>query len=110
MHLIGGQAVRHFTGVYHGDVIKARPDTLPYIFHKLRIHRNLTKELLAKKCGVSESYVSSVESCSRYPSLKFCLQCGSEFGMNPNWVCVKWANGRVVRYRDALLKRLKLGD
>lgn len=108
MHLVGGQAVRHFTGVYHDSVIKARPDSLPYIFQKLRIHRNLTKESLAKKFGVSESYVSAVESCSKYPSLKFCLHCATEFEMNPNWVTEKWANGRIVRFRDKLFKRLKI--
>jgi transcriptional regulator with XRE-family HTH domain len=108
MHLVGGQDVQHLTGVYHGDVIKARPDTLPFIFQKLRIHRNLTKESLGKKCGVSEKYVSSVESCSRYPSLNFCLQCATEFEINPSWVKEKWVNGRVSKFRDSLFKRLKV--
>ncbi len=108
MHLVGGQAVRHFTGVYHDKVIKSRVDSLPYIFHKLRIHRNLSRKSLAKKCGVSESYVYSVESGSIYPSLKFCLRCATEFDMNPNYATVKWANGRVLRFRETLLRRLKI--
>jgi transcriptional regulator with XRE-family HTH domain len=110
MHLISYGSNIGYRSLYHKAPSLTRVDTLPYIFRRLRTYHNLTKKSLAAKCGVSEEYVSAVESGSKYPSLKFCLQCGSEFGMNPNYVRVKWCNSRVSVYRDALLKRLKLND
>lgn len=85
-----------------------RCGTLPFIFRKIRESRNQTKESLGLKIGFREEYVSGVEFGSRFPSLKYCMRCGDEFGANPIWVKNKWANWRVMRFRDALLKRLEL--
>jgi len=74
----------------------------------MRIHRNLTRRSLAQRAGVSEDYVAAVESGSKFPSLKFCLMCGQEFGANPNWVKNKWVNERVSRFLRSLRKRLDL--
>ena len=88
----------------------ARPDTLPRIFHNLRIHRNLTAAALGKKFGFSEEYVSQIESGSKFPSLNFCLKCADEFGANPSWVKTKWAKEALERFSNRLMKRLGLDD
>lgn len=84
------------------------PYSLRSIFRKLRIHRNLTKAALAAKFGYSEQYVASVESGSRFPSIRFFLLCANEFGANPEWVKVKYLNAAGDRYSDRLKRRLGL--
>lgn len=88
----------------------SRVDTLPYFFRRMRQHHNLTKGSLAAKFGVSEDYVSSVESGFKFPSLKFCLLCGDLFGANPNWIKNKWANEKVSRFSCRLRRSLDLDD
>jgi DNA-binding XRE family transcriptional regulator len=87
-----------------------RPDLLSFIFRKLRIHRFLTKKALALKFGVSEEYVSQIESGSKFPSLNFCLKCANEFGANPVWVKSKWSKEAIERFSTRLIKRLGLDD
>jgi transcriptional regulator with XRE-family HTH domain len=84
------------------------PYSLPVFFRKMRIWRDLTKRALADKLGYSEEYVSSVESGSRFPSIRYCLLCANEFGANPEWVKAKYMNVAVDRYSDRLKKRLDL--
>jgi transcriptional regulator with XRE-family HTH domain len=87
-----------------------RPDSLPYIFRKLRTHHNFTKKALAQKFGLSEDYVSQIESGSKFPSLQYCLACGDLFGANPGWVKTKWAHEAIKRFSDRLKKRLEIDD
>jgi len=108
MHLIHSQGVGQHTPFYQKHCLLTRANSLPYIFQKLRIHRNLTKKALAQKFGVSEEYISKVESGSVFPTLKFCLMCGDFFGANPNWVKNKWANERISRFSQSLRRRLDI--
>lgn len=110
MHVIYSHEVRKLPLFYHRRGPLTRADSLPYFFHRMRIHRNLTRKALAQKCGVSEDYVSAVESGSKSPSLKFCLLCGDLFGANPSWVKNKWANERTRCFSDRMKKRLGLDD
>lgn len=110
MHLISyGPKIGHFP-FYQKRRLLTRPDSLPCIFRKLRIHRNLTKKALAEKFGFSEEYVSQIESGSKFPSLNFCLKCANEFGANPNWVKTKWSKEAIERFTDRLMKRLGFDD
>jgi DNA-binding XRE family transcriptional regulator len=110
MHLISyGPKIGH-SPFYQKRSALTRADSLPHIFRKLRIHRNLTKKALAEKFGVSEEYVSSIESGSKFPSLNFCLKCGDQFGANPGWVKTKWAKEAIERFSNRLMKRLGLDD
>lgn len=108
MHLISYEPKLDHRSLYHKRPALTRVDSLPYVFRKLRIHRNLTISSLANKFGFSEDYVRAIESGSKFPSLKFCLLCAQEFGANPNWVKSKWANDRIEQFSQRLLKRLGL--
>lgn len=108
MHLISCQSGSHYTGFYQNESILTRQNSLPYTFRKLRIHRNLTKAALAKKFYVTEDYVSKIESGDLPPSLKYCLQCGEEFGFNPYWIKTKWSNEIIERFSNRLKRRLGL--
>jgi len=108
MHLAYFQEDHHYTKFYKNKGPLARPNSLAFIFHNLRIHRNLTRKALAQKFGVTEEYVSKVEDGLIFPSIKFCLMCGQEFGANPKWVKNKWVNERVDRFSVRLRKRLGL--
>jgi DNA-binding XRE family transcriptional regulator len=110
MHLIHCQPNFQHSLFYQNETVLTRPNTLPYVFHKLRIHRNLTKASLAKKIGFTEEYVSDVEAGSIFPNLQYCLKCGNEFDFNPNWVKVKWANAVIERYSGRLKKKLGIDD
>jgi DNA-binding XRE family transcriptional regulator len=108
VHLVHSQADPQLKLFYQNRRHLARPDSLPYFFYKMRTHRNLTKEALAKKCSVSEDYVSAIENGSKFPSLRFCLKCSEIFNANHNWVKNKWAKEAIERYTRRLLKRLGL--
>jgi len=108
MHLITYQEDRQLTLFYSKRGYLARANTLPYIFRKLRQSRNLTKEALAKKFGISEEYISQIESGSKFPSLNYVIKCGELFGANPYWVKNKWAKEAVDRFSKRILKRLGL--
>lgn len=108
MHLISSRMSQLRSLFYRKRFPLSNPYSLVSIFRKLRIDHNLTKAALAAKFGLSEAYVSSVESGSRFPSLRFCLLCGKEFGANPEWVKSKYANAAVDRFSDRLKKRLGL--
>lgn len=95
---------------YPKDQPFTRVDSLAYFIRHMRLHRNLTKRALSCICGVSEDYVSGVESGSRSPSLKFCLTCGALFGANPNWIKNKWVNEKTSRFSDLLRKRVGLSE
>lgn len=110
MHLIAYGPKLGRSPLYQKRRHLARPDSLPRIFHNLRIHRNLTAAALGKKFGFSEDYVSQIESGSKFPSLNFCLKCAEEFGANPGWVKSKWLKEAIERFSDRLMKRLGLDD
>ena len=110
MHLVHYRRVPLHVSLYPKGVCLTRPYSLPFIFQKLRVHRNLTRSSLAKKFGVSERYVNDVEMGVKYPSLDFCLRCACEFGANPEWVKRKWAMGVTVRFSDKIKERLGLDD
>jgi transcriptional regulator with XRE-family HTH domain len=110
MHLIScGPELNHFKP-YHKRAQPARPDSLPHLFRKLRQNHNLTKRSIAKNFGVSEDYVSKIESGYEFPSLNFCLKCAQEFDINPNYVKNKWAKEAIGRFTDRLNRRLGLED
>jgi len=108
MHSIQGREEKDFVASYHKCQVLTRPDTLPYVFRKLRIHRNLTKRSLAEMFSVSERYISDVENGSKFPSLAYCLKCGELFGANAQWVKLKWSREAVIRYRKKLYNRMGL--
>ena len=110
MHLIAYGSKLGFRPFYHKASVLARPDSLAHLFYKLRIHRNLTKRALSLKFGVSEDYLSRVESGSRFPSLSFCLKCSKEFEVNPEYVKNRWANEAVRSFSERLRSRLNLFD
>lgn len=103
----GGRDLLRFS-LYRNCRHLSRPNSLPYFFRKLRIHRSLTKKGLARKFGFTEEYVSAIESGSKFPSLKYCLLCADVFGANPNWVKTKWADEAIKRFSDRLMVRLGL--
>lgn len=108
MHLVAYAPQIGFKPFYRNRKHFARPDSLPRLFCKLRQNHNLTKRALADKFCVAEAYVSAIEGGSKFPSLNFCLQCASEFGVNPNYVKSKWARETIERFSDRLNKRLGL--
>lgn len=93
---------------YHNRPVLTRPGSLPYVFRKLRIHRNLTKRALAEKFSVSESYVLAVENGSKFPSLRYCLKAAELYGANPMWAKNKWAHEATERFSSRLSRRLGL--
>lgn len=108
MHLVGGLEGRMCSSSYHKRPVLTRPGSLPDVFRKLRIHRNLTKRALAEKFSVSESYIVAVENGSKFPSLRYCLKCAELYGANPGWVKTKWSKEAVNRFTERLLRRLNL--
>ena len=108
MHLIACQSKSHYLPLYQNKSILTRQNSLPYLFRKLRIHRNLTKIAFAKKLDVSEDYISRIESGSRSPSLNYSLKCAEEFGINPYWIKTKWSNEIIERFSERLKRRLGL--
>lgn len=110
MHLISNRVGPPRSLSCHNGRNSTRVNTLPFVFRKLRIHRNLTKAALARKVLVSEDFVSMVEDGSRIPTLKYCLACGQEFGFNPNWIKVKWMAAVMDRVAVGLRKRLGVED
>lgn len=108
MHLASYAGKLALKSVYHKRPVLAREDSLAYLFYKLRIHRNLTKRALALKFGVTEDYLSRVESGSRFPSLSFCLKCAGEFDFNPEYVKTRWVNEAVNIFEWRLRRRLNL--
>lgn len=108
MHLISSTMSIPRSSFYRKSRVLSNPYSLPYIFCKLRIDHNLTKTALAAKFGLSEGYISEIESGTRFPSLRYCLLCAEEFGANPEWVKVKYSNAAVSRYSDRLKRRLDL--
>ena len=110
MHLVSYGSKLNHSSFYQKRPSLARPDTLPHLFWKLRQNRNLTKGSLAKKFGISEEYVSAIESGSKFPSLNFCLKCAKEFEINPNYVKSKWAREVIERFSDRLNRRLGFDD
>ena len=110
MHLIAYGPKLGFKSFYRNRGQLARPDSLPHLFYKLRQNHNLTKRSLAEKFGISEEYVSAIESGSKFPSLNFCLKCAQEFEINPNYVKSKWAREVIERFSDRLNRRLGFDD
>lgn len=110
MHLVAYGPKIGFKSFYHKRPGLTRPDSLPHLFCKLRQNHNLTKGSLAKKFGISEDYISGIESGSKFPSLNFCLECAREFDINPNYVKSKWAREVIERFSDRLNRRLGLDD
>jgi transcriptional regulator with XRE-family HTH domain len=110
MHLASYAPKLAVSSVYHNKPVLARQDSLAHLFYKLRIHRNLTKRALALKFGVTEDYLSRVESGSRFPSISFSLKCAVEFDINPVYVRNRWANEATRLFSDRLRRRLKLFD
>jgi transcriptional regulator with XRE-family HTH domain len=110
MHLISYAPRTKLNTFYQKRPSLSRPDSLAHIFLKLRQNRNLTKRSLGDKFSLSEEYVSSVESGSKFPSLSFSLKCAREFGINPNYVKSKWAREVIERFSDRLSRRLGLED
>jgi transcriptional regulator with XRE-family HTH domain len=108
MHLVSYGPKIGLKSFYPKRCALARPDSLPHIFLKLRQNRNLTKRTLADKFGISEEYVSAIESGSKFPSLNFSLKCAREFEINPNYVKSKWAREVIERFSDRLNRRLGL--
>lgn len=108
MHLIQGCNHLLRSPLYRSCGHLSRPNSLPYTFRKLRIHRNLTKKSLAHKFGFTEEYVSAIESGSKFPSLRYCLLCADEFGASVGWVKSKWANEAIKRFSARLMVRLGL--
>ena len=108
MHLVGCLGGRKFTSSYHNGRFLTRTDSLPYVFRKLRIHRNLTKRTLAEMFSVSERYVSEVENGSRFPSLRYCLKSGELYGANSEWVKTKWAKEAIERFSVRIKGRIGL--
>jgi DNA-binding XRE family transcriptional regulator len=106
MHLVHFQKDPQLLLFYQKRKRLARADSLPYFFYRMRIHRNLTKEALAKKCNVSPEYVTAIENGSKFPSLRFCLCCSEIFNANPGWVKNKWAKEAIERFSSRLMKRL----
>lgn len=83
----------------------SRVNSLPYLFRKMRIYKNITVGSLAKKIGVSEEQVTEIESGRRPPSLTFCLSCAKEFGFNPEWIKRKWVHEMVIQFQTKLENR-----
>ena len=110
MHLVSYGPKIVYGQLYQKRSTLTRVDSLPHFFRKMRVHRNLTKGTLAAKFGFSKDYVSAVEGGSKFPSLKFCLLCGQEFGANPNWIKNKWARWATKRFTKRIRERLKLDD
>ena len=108
MHLIPGGCGLLHVPLYKVKVGHSRPGTLPDFFRKMRLYRGLSRKSLAQKFGVSEKYISDVESGAHFPSLRFCLLCADEFGANPNWVKSKYANEAIYRYSARIKKRLSV--
>lgn len=108
MHLAQGIGTKRLTTPYHKTHVLTRPDTLPYLFRKLRIHRNLTRSSLAEIISFSERYIYDVEGGYRFPSLNYCLRCANLFGANAQWVNVCWAREAVRRYQERINRRLAL--
>ena len=106
MHLVSYAPQKKLIPFYQKRPSLARPDTLPHLFRKLRQNHNLTKGSLAEKFGISEEYVSAIESGSKFPSVSFCLKCAVEFEINPNYVKSKWAREVIERFSDRLNRRL----
>jgi transcriptional regulator with XRE-family HTH domain len=110
MHLISYGPKIGLKSFYQKRSSLTRPDSLSHLFYKLRQNSNLTKRSLADKFGISEDYVSSIESSSKFPSLSFCIKCAREFGINPKYVKSKWAREVIERFSDRLNRRLGLED
>ena len=110
MHVIYSHEDRRFPLFYHRRGSLTRADSLPYFFHRMRIHRNLTRKALAQRCGVSEEYVSAIENGSKFPSVRYCLKCSDLFGANPSWIKSKWLKEAIERFSNRLMKRLGLDD
>ena len=85
-----------------------RPDRLCSIFKALRQNWGMTKEAFGAKIGFSVSYINSIESGARFPSLQYCFLCAEMFGANPSWVKAKYAKEAVQRYSDRVRRRLHL--
>ena len=110
MHLVSYAPRTKLNPFYQKRPSLARPDSLPHLFRKLRQNRTLTKRSLAAKFGLSEEYVFSIESGSKFPSLNFCIKCAREFEINPNYVKSKWAREAIGRFSDRLNRRLGFDD
>jgi len=108
MYVVPGRLGSQRPKVCQNELTFTRPYSLPYIFSKLRIHRNLTRKALGKKFGFSEQYVMEVENGSRFPCLRYCLLCADVFGANPSWVKLKWANAATERFSSRVKERLGL--
>ena len=106
MHLVVSRSESHRTGLYQNRRTFTRVNTLPFVFRKLRVHRNLSAAGLAKKFGFTERYVRDVENGIRFPSLRYCLLCADLFGANPGWVKTKWAHDAVERFDHRIHERL----
>jgi transcriptional regulator with XRE-family HTH domain len=96
--------------LYQKNRALTRPYSLPYIFRKLRIHRNLSRKSLAKKSGFSEQYITGVEDGSRFASVRYCLLCAELFNANPAWVKGKWAHEAIERFSTRVNERLGLNN
>jgi len=108
MHLAYSRSKVVRSGLYQNYKHFTRVNTLPYVFRKLRVHRNLSVGSLAKKFGFSERYVRNIENGSRFASLRYCLLCAELFNANPMWVKSKWANEAVERFSVRVRERLGL--
>lgn len=110
MHLISSNVVKPKIPFYLKAHHLARPDSLCFIFRKLRVNNFMTKGSLAAKFGCSEDYVAAVESGSKFPSLRFVLFCADLFGANASWVKSKYSKECIERFSSRLNKRLGLEE
>jgi transcriptional regulator with XRE-family HTH domain len=110
MHLIPGGCGLLHVPLYKVTKRHSRPGTLPDFFRKMRLYRGLSRGSLSQKFGISEKYISDIETGARFPSLRYCLLCAGEFGANPGWVKSKYANEAIYRYSSRIKKRLGVDD
>jgi len=82
--------------------------SLAYLFHKLRIQKNLTKKALAEKIGFTEEYVCGVEKGGKLPSFNYALKCAELFEINPEWVKRKWLKEFLFWFEEGVRKILEI--
>ncbi len=89
------------------DEFCVRPDSLPDLFYKIRVRKNLSQKALAERIGFSEGYVQRVERGKVYPCLNYVIRCSTELEeINPEWARVKWANEKILSFRDKILSQV----
>jgi transcriptional regulator with XRE-family HTH domain len=96
--------------IIDSDLILTEANSLAHLFVSLRANKGISRERMAKRLGISEKYLSLIETGKKIPSTKVCSGFAKILDINEFWLRRKLYTEIVSSYEEKLKKKLGLED